>query len=158
MQQAKGWQLPGLPPPGGGRIHRTGFYHAIPVNLCGDNREELVLWDPTATDVYIYTPKPLDKSAYHGFRTCCGRFDRSGSAGLKVFSVGQTEAANEICKLYEVTDTSASQTFPERASLATSSDLLFRANVATGFELFNTQASIEIERSAVLTSRLCGFV
>ncbi len=68
MQQGKGGQLPGLPPPGGGKIHRMGFYHAIPVDLCGDNREELVLWDPTATDVYIYTPKPLDESAYRGYR------------------------------------------------------------------------------------------
>ncbi|MCA9069134.1 MAG: hypothetical protein KDA84_09440, partial [Planctomycetaceae bacterium] len=61
MQQAKGWELPKLPPPNGGKIHRMGFYHAIPANLCGDDREEIVVWDPTATDIYIYTPTPLNE-------------------------------------------------------------------------------------------------
>jgi hypothetical protein len=68
MEQAQGWQLPGLPPPNGGKVHRMGFYHVIPANLCGDRREELVIWDPTATHIYIYTPKPLDESVspeYH---------------------------------------------------------------------------------------------
>ncbi len=37
-----------------------GFYHAIPANIVGDCREELVLWDPTATSVYIYSAAPLD--------------------------------------------------------------------------------------------------
>ena len=69
MQQGKGWQLPKLPPPNGGKVHRMGFYHAIPANLCGDDREELVLWDPTATDVFIYTPRPLDESAYRGYES-----------------------------------------------------------------------------------------
>jgi hypothetical protein len=44
-----------------------GFYHAIPANVCGDARDELVLWDPTARDVYIYTPSPLDATAYRGY-------------------------------------------------------------------------------------------
>ena len=44
-----------------------GFYHAIPANICGDEREELVLWDPTAKHIYIYTPKPLDESMYGGY-------------------------------------------------------------------------------------------
>lgn len=68
MEEAKGAPLPGLPPPNGGQVHRMGFHHAIPANLCGDQREELIVWDPTATHVYIYTAKPLDKSirpAYH---------------------------------------------------------------------------------------------
>ena len=69
MQQGKGWQLPKLPPPNGGKVHRMGFYHAIPANLCGDDREELVLWDPTDTDVFIYTPRPLDESAYRGYES-----------------------------------------------------------------------------------------
>jgi hypothetical protein len=72
MEQAQGRQLPKLPPPNGGEVHRMAFYHAIPANLCGDPREELVLWDPTATHVYIYTPKPLDESVtpkyHHGPR------------------------------------------------------------------------------------------
>ena len=68
LKTAKGNPLPDLPPPNGGKVHRMGFYHAIPANLCGDDREELVLWDPTATDIFIYTPKPLDQSAYRGYR------------------------------------------------------------------------------------------
>jgi hypothetical protein len=68
LKTAKGNPLPDLPPPNGGKVHRMGFYHAISANLCGDDREELVLWDPTATDVYIYTPKPLDESAYRGYQ------------------------------------------------------------------------------------------
>jgi hypothetical protein len=63
----EGRELPELPPPGGNSIHRMGFYHAIPANLCGDEREELVLWDPTARHIYLYTPKPLDESAYRGY-------------------------------------------------------------------------------------------
>ena len=68
LKKAKGNPLPDLPPPNGGKVHRMGFYHAIPANLCGDDREELVLWDPTATDIYIYTPRPFDESAYRGYR------------------------------------------------------------------------------------------
>lgn len=62
METAEGASLPSLPPPNGGDVHRMGFYHAIPADLCGDRREELVIWDPTATHVYIYTPQPLDQS------------------------------------------------------------------------------------------------
>jgi hypothetical protein len=68
LKTAKGYPLPGLPPANGARIHRMGFYHAIPADLCGDSREELLLWDPTATDIFVYTPKPLDQSAYRGYR------------------------------------------------------------------------------------------
>ena len=68
LKTAKGNPLPDLPTPNGGKVHRMGFYHAIPANLCGDDREELVLWDPTATDIFIYTPRPLDQSAYRGYR------------------------------------------------------------------------------------------
>ena len=68
LKTAKGNPLPDLPPPNGGKVHRMGFYHAIPANLCGDNREELVLWDPTATDVFIYTPTPFDESTYRGYQ------------------------------------------------------------------------------------------
>ena len=44
------------------------FYHVTPANICGDEREELVLWDPTAAHVYIYTPAPLDESAYTAYQ------------------------------------------------------------------------------------------
>ncbi len=39
-----------------------------PADICGDRREELVVWDPTAASVFIYTPAPLDEKAYTGFR------------------------------------------------------------------------------------------
>ena len=68
LQSGKGVPLPGLPPPGGSRIHRMGFYHPIPADVCGDCREELVLWDPTAAHVYVYTPEPFDEDAYTGYR------------------------------------------------------------------------------------------
>ena len=67
LSQKEGRKLPGLPPPGGAKVHRMGFYHAVPANLCGDRREELVLWDPTARHIYIYTPKPLDESEYNRY-------------------------------------------------------------------------------------------
>jgi len=67
LQRAAGNPLPHLPPPNGNEIHRMGFYHAIPADICGDQREELVLWDPTARHVYIYTPQPLDQSLYKGY-------------------------------------------------------------------------------------------
>ena len=68
LQRGKGGPLPELPPPNGARIHRMGFYHCIPADLCGDPREELVIWDPTATQVYVYTARPengLTTPQYH---------------------------------------------------------------------------------------------
>ena len=61
-------ELPGLPPPNGGDVHRMSFYHCIPANVCGDEREELVLWDPTSTAIYIYTPEPLEEAAFGRYR------------------------------------------------------------------------------------------
>lgn len=60
LQLGQGRQLPGLPPPNGGEVHRMGFYHTIPANLIGDDREELVIWDPTASHIYIYTQSQLN--------------------------------------------------------------------------------------------------
>jgi len=68
LQKQRGGPLPGLPPPAGGAVHRMGFYHAIPADLCGDRREELVLWDPTARFVFLYTNGPLKEAAYQGYR------------------------------------------------------------------------------------------
>ncbi len=64
LQEKTGPSLPDLPPPNGNKIHRMGFYHAIPANLCGDGREELVLWDPTARHVYIYAQKPVQDGVF----------------------------------------------------------------------------------------------
>ncbi len=68
LEQGKGLPLPGLPPPGGGQVHRMGFHHAIAANIVGDRREELILWDPTATSVFIYTPAPLDANTLPTYR------------------------------------------------------------------------------------------
>ena len=68
LKTGKGAPLPGLPPANGIKVHRMAFYHAIPANLCGDDREELVLWDPTATDVFIYTNGPAGGHLYQGYR------------------------------------------------------------------------------------------
>lgn len=67
LKERTGRSLPNLPLPNGNKIHRMGFYHAIPADICGDEREELVLWDPTARHVYIYTPKPLNEAAYRRY-------------------------------------------------------------------------------------------
>ena len=67
VKTGEGWELPGLPPPNGNEVHRMGFYHVIPANVCGDEREELILWDPTAAHVYIYTPEPLDEAVFTGY-------------------------------------------------------------------------------------------
>jgi len=56
--------LPGLPEPTGGRM---GWYHCIPADVCGDGREEIVLYNPWEPSIYIYTPDPLDEAAYEGY-------------------------------------------------------------------------------------------
>jgi len=60
--------LPDLPPPNGTAVHRMAFHHAIAADVCGDKREELVVWDPTAAEVFVFTPEPLDESAHAGYR------------------------------------------------------------------------------------------
>lgn len=69
LEQKTGRSLPNLRAPQGNKVHRMGFYHAIPADVCGDEREELVLWDPTAQHVYIYASKPLGDSAYGGYQS-----------------------------------------------------------------------------------------
>ena len=58
--------LPGLDPPGGPA--RMGWYHCIPADICGDSREELILYNPWDTAVYVYTQESEKTSplkAYH---------------------------------------------------------------------------------------------
>ena len=63
---ATGVHLPGLPEPVGPA--RMGWYHVIPADICGDNCEELVLFNPWDRWVWVYTPAPLDPDAYSGYR------------------------------------------------------------------------------------------
>ena len=61
--------FPDLPAPTGGKM---GWYHCFPADVCGDEREEVVLYDPYSDAAYIYTPAPLDESQFgryhHGQR------------------------------------------------------------------------------------------
>lgn len=59
-------EFPGLPEAVG--PHRAGWYHCIPADVCGDSREEVVLYNPWAAAVHIYTPAPLDEAAFTGYR------------------------------------------------------------------------------------------
>lgn len=59
-------KLPGLPPPVGPT--KMGWYHSIAANVAGDAREEVVVYNPWATSVSIYTPVPFDASLYERYR------------------------------------------------------------------------------------------
>lgn len=48
-------ELPDLPAANGKGVHRMGFYHAIPAEITGDGKEDLVVYDPTSTSVFIYS-------------------------------------------------------------------------------------------------------
>jgi hypothetical protein len=58
--------LPSLPEPVGPA--RMGWYHCIPANVCGDDREEIVLYNPWDKFIYIYTPSPLDEEAFKTYQ------------------------------------------------------------------------------------------
>ena len=57
--------FPDLPPPAGGKM---GWYHCFPADVCGDVREEVLLYDPYQDLVHIYTAAPLDESLFTGYR------------------------------------------------------------------------------------------
>ena len=61
-----GIPLPGLPP--SEPVGRMAWYHCIPANVCGDEREEMVLYNPWMASVYIYTQQDNDPSAFTGYR------------------------------------------------------------------------------------------
>ena len=56
--------FPDLPAPTGGKM---GWYHCFPADVCGDEREEVVLYDPYSDAAYIYTPAPLDESQFRRY-------------------------------------------------------------------------------------------
>jgi len=58
--------LPDLPSPVGEA--KMGWYHCIPGDVCGDEREEAVLYDPWDASLYIFTPRPLVEGAFKGYR------------------------------------------------------------------------------------------
>lgn len=57
--------FPDLPPPTGGKM---GWYHCFPADVCGDAREEVLLYDPYSDAVYIYTPQPFHSDQYDGYQ------------------------------------------------------------------------------------------
>ncbi len=57
--------LPHLPAPVGDP--RLGWYHCIAGNLCGDDREEVVIYNPWDVFVWIYTPAPFEASMFDGY-------------------------------------------------------------------------------------------
>lgn len=58
-------ELPGLPKANGKAVHRMGFYHAIPADLTGDGNEDLVVYEPTSTRVFVYAMDDPANSAVH---------------------------------------------------------------------------------------------
>jgi hypothetical protein len=65
-------ELTDLPEPRGGR---QGWYHCFPANVCGDECEEVVLYDPWATSVFVYTPAPLYEDAYIGYEQTARQYN-----------------------------------------------------------------------------------
>ena len=57
--------FPELPPPTGGKM---GWYHCFPADVCGDAREEVILYDPYSDAVYIYTPAPFQPDLFGGYQ------------------------------------------------------------------------------------------
>ncbi len=55
-------QFPELPAVQGN--FRQGWYHGVPANVTGDDREEAVLYNPWDRYVFVYTPAPFDKKAF----------------------------------------------------------------------------------------------
>ena len=58
-------KFPDLPQPTGGKM---GWYHCFPADVCGDSREEAILYDPYSDAIYIYTPNPFEPEKYQGYQ------------------------------------------------------------------------------------------
>ena len=69
----RGTPLPELPPPE--PVGRMAWYHCIPADVCGDEREELVLYNPWDPSIYIYTPHPLDPDSFAGYRPTARQYN-----------------------------------------------------------------------------------
>lgn len=58
-------ELPDLPPPVGNK--KMGWYHCIPANACGDDREEIITYNPWDKHIYIFTPAPFKKIMFERY-------------------------------------------------------------------------------------------
>ncbi|WP_373511860.1 hypothetical protein [Persicitalea sp.] len=47
---------------------RQGWYHCVPADICGDAREEAVLYNPWDRYVFIFTPAPFRKTAFKKYQ------------------------------------------------------------------------------------------
>ncbi len=59
-------ELPGLPPPIGDK--KMGWYHCIPADICGDEREEIITYNPWDKYVFVYTANSINQNEYTGYR------------------------------------------------------------------------------------------
>ena len=57
--------FPELPPPTGGKM---GWYHCFPADVCSDERDEVILYDPYSDAVYIYTSTPFQPDLFGGYQ------------------------------------------------------------------------------------------
>ena len=46
---------------------KMGWYHCIPADVCGDEREEVITYNPWDKYLFIYTPFPLDQAKYNQY-------------------------------------------------------------------------------------------
>ena len=42
------------------------WYHCIPADVCGDEREDIILYNPWSPEIWIYTQEPFDANAFAG--------------------------------------------------------------------------------------------
>lgn len=63
LEEQRSIVFPDLPRANGKAIHRMGFFHALPADMTGDGKEDLVLYDPTSTRIFIYSTDSRDLSA-----------------------------------------------------------------------------------------------
>ena len=62
------WQLDGLEQIAGNTKRlRMSWYHCIPADVCGDEREEAILYNPWGATVHVFTPWPLNEAVYRGY-------------------------------------------------------------------------------------------
>jgi len=58
--------LPNLPRPIGPA--KMGWYHCVVANVCSDERQEVVLYNPWDKYVWIFSPEPLKPAAFDGYK------------------------------------------------------------------------------------------
>ena len=65
--------LPGLPAPVGPK--KMGWYHCIPVDICGDTGEEIVVYNPWDRFIAIYSRDEFKNSAVKQFRMTADQYN-----------------------------------------------------------------------------------